>query len=108
MHETAMAGQGGGAECAKQARDKTWSECSIEEKIDRLRIVLRVTNERATHSQRLAIEALDTGRRHEHGGQGQVVMPVPHGMNSPLANPLAMIGNSKSEAEGDYFSRLLS
>ncbi len=90
------------AGCETRAqREKRWDECGIEEKVERLRMVLRAVNERSSHAQRTAVEAHDIARRHEHGSQMQVVMPVDDAANRILG--LAKIGSEG----GDFFTRLL-
>ncbi|TAK84320.1 MAG: hypothetical protein EPO20_14620 [Betaproteobacteria bacterium] len=90
------------AGCETRAqREKRWDECGIEEKVERLRVVLRAVGERSLQAQRVAVEAVDVARRHEHGAQMQVVMPCDD-RNHALAT-IAKVG-----VEGDFFTRLLS
>lgn len=51
---------------ATAAREKTWDECGIEEKVERLRISLIRARETAQYATRNAVEARDLAERHQH------------------------------------------
>lgn len=58
------------------AREKRWDECGIEEKVERLRRVLRVTSHTAEQAAKLAHKSAEIASLHEHGGDGKPVMPI--------------------------------
>lgn len=67
------------------ARSKTWEECGLEEKVERLRDELRQARAASQAGGALAIELSEAFRNHEHGMEGTPVVPVePFGMNKPL------------------------
>ena len=76
--EKAEAGcdQVGGANKIMAARDRTWAECGLEQKVERVRdALLRV--ERildATHKR--ANDALRTAKGHDHNAAGEVMVPA--------------------------------
>lgn len=56
--------------------DKTWDECGIEEKVERIRQQLRAHRDVTEYAARSASQALDLSRNHQHGATGEVLKPV--------------------------------
>ena len=67
-------GQMGGDAMAK--RDQDWGECGIEQKINRLRDALMTLAIQGQHAGAQAHEAVKIAKAHQHGGRGEVVVPV--------------------------------
>src|SRR4051812_29684782 len=89
----------GGADCAKSAgRDKHWNELGLEEKVERLRVALRLVNAKASQASATAGEAYSVAHRHEHGGQGKTVMPVEGGANRSLG----LLGGRGEQSDRDF------
>lgn len=81
-----LAGEGA-AQCSDKlmaSRELIWSECSLEQKIERLRDVLLQTRHLATGAAAMASSAEKVATEHLHGGRnGFVVMP-PQRSNSGM------------------------
>lgn len=73
--ESPLAGNGCDT-IAKSARLKTWGECGIEEKVERLRHELRDARNTASYAARNAGEAQRIASTHIHGELGQVAIPA--------------------------------
>lgn len=58
------------------ARAKTWDECGLEEKVERIRQELRATRDTAGYAARNSVEALKIAATHIHGELGQVAIQV--------------------------------
>lgn len=67
-------------------RDKTWNELGLEEKVERLRNVLRNVNGIAQNALDLAHAGKQLAEEHVHSPTGQVFKPVYGGANI-LAQP---------------------
>lgn len=66
-----------GSNKAMAKRDKTWDECGIEEKVERLRMMLMRTRESAQYAAKNASAANDLAERHQHNhATGEVLRPV--------------------------------
>ncbi len=57
-------------------REKTWDECGIEEKVERLRQQLRNHRDMSGHTYRRASEAHDLAQNHQHSPTGEVLKPA--------------------------------
>lgn len=66
-----------GCDTAKVAvRAKRWDDCGLEEKVERLRTVLRFVAADASDAGKVAQKAYEVSHLHEHGGNGRPVMPI--------------------------------
>jgi len=57
-------------------REPRWSEIGIEQKVERLREALRRVEDQATFAARVGSEALAIAKLHDHGVNGQVMVPT--------------------------------
>jgi len=57
-------------------RERSWSECGIEQKINRLRDALMTVAGQGQQAGAQSHEALKIAKAHQHGGRGEVLLPV--------------------------------
>ena len=67
---------GGSPILGQQGREKTWDECGIEEKVERLRRVLRDLGMVAQRAERVAGMANERAIHHRHDLIGLPMMPL--------------------------------
>ncbi len=58
------------------SRERTWDECGIEEKVERVRSQIMMYRDMLQYASRTASEAKDLAGRHEHNATGEVLQPV--------------------------------
>jgi hypothetical protein len=58
------------------SREKTWDECGIEQKVERVRSQLLMYRDLLQYASRTAGEAKELAGRHEHNAVGEVLQPV--------------------------------
>lgn len=63
-------------------REKTWEECSADERIDRLRQELLMQREMNEYTARTASNADQLSRNHQHSHTGEVLRPANSGGNA--------------------------
>lgn len=78
--------------CDKVARERTFEECPIEEKIERLRHEVRMLREALDYMSAVAHQALQLSQYHVHA-EGRVLVPAQGGAN--LARDLAIRGHDR-------------
>lgn len=74
--------------CGNAAREKRWDECGLEEKVERLRMVLRTAHHDTEVAGKVAQKAYEIAHFHEHGDNGRPVMPI---AIDPWGNPANQI-----------------
>jgi hypothetical protein len=62
-------------------REKTWAECGLEEKVERLRFILQQTKSTAAYASQEANKAMRLASEHQHNNFGAVLQPVYGGGN---------------------------
>lgn len=76
MNDEAMKTQGALAGSLNQPmREKTWDECSQDEKMEMLRRYLRITMDQLCHVSQIAGAARDMAQEHQHAQSGQAMLP---------------------------------
>ena len=74
---------------AKASRSKTWDECSIEEKLERLRNEQRQSREALQYVAKTAVETQTVAERHQHNANGEVLV-------TPRSGHSGMVGGSSN------------
>ena len=75
------------------SREKTWDECGIEQKVERLRTALQQTRDLAKAGAETASNAMEIASGHQHGANGEALVcprirsdnPFGHRRFDPLA-----------------------
>lgn len=94
--QASQAGAAMGGQCeAAQVREKRWDECGLEEKVERLRMVLRSVHHDTEAAGKVAHKAYEIAHLHEHGDNGRPVMPI---AIDPWGNPANQIIHNDSYA----------
>lgn len=63
-----------GCDAATPQREKTWDECGIEEKVERLRYEALRQSEVLQYTASSSSKALELAQRHQHGERGEVLV----------------------------------
>lgn len=74
------------------ARRMPWKDCSIEQKLEKLRIAAREQGNAMRYISKMAYEATDLARQHQHAHDGAVLRPaVDHRLSAGEAGQMDVL-----------------